>query len=174
MRSRGLAFEIFLTLCGLGWVLVGSCAVAVAQDAPQRPLVLPDLSEPCAPDVAPPRRAEAQHEGVDGFWFEGHVARCMLSRLTLLDRLSSRVRLLEERYTLSSDRDARQRRLVALADEAASRATEAHSVVTRRWREAEEALNVWYRHPLFLVTVGAVAIIALEIAAFLIYQEVVP
>lgn len=114
-------------------IVWASSLTASAQD-------LPNISEPCAPEVVENRRAIVIHGGDGGIWFHMDVARCMLGRLAALPAYAEHVRLLETRLTLSDDRSALQAREVALATQEAETATEALTEASRGRREAMEQL----------------------------------
>ncbi len=167
--SRSSAFDrwvgplllLVLLLLGAAVTWSPSCAQAQDEDLP----TAAELSSQCAPEVQGGRRAALSHDGVDGFWFHGDVARCLLQRYSLLAPFARRVELLEDRLRLQNERDALQERRVALAAQEAEAATEALEAAVRRAREAEEALDAWYRHPALWFTVGVVVTVVLEVVA---------
>lgn len=134
----------------------------------------PDFSLPCAPDVAENRRAVLQHEGQSGIWLHSEVIRCMTARLATLPELQLQLRMFEERIDVSEGLEASLRRSRALAVQEAETAREALTAAVRARRRAEEDLDVWYRHPLFLLSAGAAVVVVLEIVAIVIFKEVSP
>jgi len=120
--------------------------------------------EPCAPEVSEdaPRRLVLQAPtGAQGLWFHLSVARCLLGRVEALSASQRQLSLLEDRLTLSDERDALRLRQVALAAEEAEAASGALEEAVRGRRQAEEDLNAWYRHPALWFTVGAVVVVVL-------------
>jgi hypothetical protein len=96
----------------------------------------------------------------------------MLGRLAALPEYAGRVRLLEGRLTLRDEGLALRDRQVALAEQEAETATGALEAAVRGRREAEEALDAWYRSPILWVVVGVVVTIALEVVAIWAISEV--
>lgn len=185
--SRDSVFELSVRYTGrtlfewvliLAWVLgyILSVTLAEAQDAPAEP-ELPtaaELSTQCAPSIEANRRAALSHDGDQGFWFHGDVARCLLQRYSLVAPFAQRVELLEARLQLQSERDALQERRVALAVQEAETATGTLEAAVRRAREAEEARDAWYRSPALWFAVGVVATVVLEVVAIWAISEVAP
>lgn len=143
-------------------------ATAHAQDDES----LPDLQVQCAPELVENRRATLEHEGDAGVWFHAEVARCMLGQLTALPLYAERVRLLEQRLTLSDERHVLMLRQVALAEEGEQAAVSALEAAERGRRQAveeasfERALRwVWFG-------VGVVVVVAVEALAIWIFNEV--
>ena len=161
---------VFLTLV----LIIGYAKCARAQDEePELPSAA-ELSTQCAPEVQTSRRAELTHEGVDGFWFQGDVTRCLLRRYSTLLGFARRVELLEDRLALQGDRDVLTARQVALAVQEAEAATGALEAAVRRAREAEEARDAWYRAPLLWFAVGGVVVVVLEVVAIWAFSELLP
>jgi hypothetical protein len=151
-------------------VLIAECGTAHAQDLELPP---PEtLEAQCAPEVTSGRRQTLEVEGQTGLWFHIDVARCMANRLALLPRYARHVRLLEERLEVAEERDALRAREVALAVQEADAARGALEAAIRRAREAEEERDAWYRHPVFLVAVGVVLTVVVQVGAVLILREV--
>jgi hypothetical protein len=136
----------------------------------QLPLTdLPDVDAPCAPQVASNRHAAVVNSGEPGVWFHRTVADCMLGRLQLLPAYASRIRLLEERLTISDDRHALQLRQVSLAEHTAQIAEDALEAAVRRASNAEAERDAWYRAPLFWFIVGTLtAVVAGIVTAVLV------
>lgn len=149
-------------------ILANTCS-ACAQDSE-----LPSIAGPCAPEVTEGRRASVEHDGVAGIWLHGAVIRCMVERLEVLPLYAERVRLLEGRLTLADERTALQRREVHLAVEAEERAAGALGSAERLRRQAEEALDAWYRHPGFWAVLGGVIVVAVEALALWAWSELTP
>ena len=160
---------VALALAALA-ALVLLSSVARAQDD-ERPEI-PELSLPACPGAAQLRAYEL--DGARGMWFPRSTSECVLGRLTQLGEIVPYVGLLEERLVLDDERNALQTRRVSLADEEAQAAGDALEAALRRAREAEEALDAWWRHPALWFAVGVVAAIALEVAAVVAFQAVVP
>jgi hypothetical protein len=137
---------------------------AVAQAQPP----LPEAGAPCAPEVMT-RSALLTHAGQQGMWFHIDVARCMLARLEALPLYAERVRLLEQRLTLSDERHELMLRQVALAEEGERRAEQVLLNAERASRRASEEAGLernlrwlWFAAGIVLtVAVQAVAIWAL-------------
>ena len=140
-------------------LLISACSVtASAQD-------LPDFSAPCAPSITENRRAVLEYEGQSGIWFRHEVALCLLQRLNALPLFASRVRLLEQRLSITSDRDELRREQIGLAEQEAEQAQVVLEQAVRGRRQAEGRLHVWYRSPAFLIGTGVVITAALEALA---------
>jgi hypothetical protein len=155
--SKLWATSLVLTLC--------VASTATAQE-------LPNVEEPCTPNVVDNRRAVLTHEGESGIWFHLEVARCLLGRLSALPEYARHVRLLEDRLSLGDERDALRARQVALAEQEAQAASEALEAAVRRAREAEEARDAWYRRPGLWLAMGVVLSVALQAVAVWAYSEV--
>jgi len=161
------ALVLALTLAILTVLLLAS-SIARAQERPS----LPELHLAACPEASGLHAQEL--DGARGMWFPRPTAECMLGRLTQLGELVPYVRLLEERLTLDDERNALQARRVALAAEEAHVAEAALEAALRRAREAEEALDAWYRSPLLWFAVGVVVTIVLEVAAVVALSEIRP
>lgn len=133
---------------------------------------LPDVSSPCAPELSENRRAVLDHEGDSGIWFHLEVARCMLGRLKALPLYAQRVSLLEQRLQISDERTTLLRQHIELAEQGEKRAVGALDESERLRREAEEKLDAWFRHPVFLMGTGAVLVIAIEVVAIVVFEKV--
>lgn len=136
---------------------------AVAQPAT---VDLPSVDAPCAPQVTANRSAAISNGGESGVWFHRAVADCMLGRLQLLPLYASRIRLLEERLTISDDRHLLQVQQVGLAERAASIAEAALEAALRRASNAEAERDAWHRAPLFwfIIGIATTAILGIVIA----------
>ena len=133
---------------------------------------LPDVSGPCAPELTDNRRAVIEHDYESGVWFHLDVARCMLGRLSSLPLYAHRVSLLEQRLEISDERASLLRKQVDLAEQGEQQAVQVLEKAEAGRRRAEEKLNAWYRHPVFLMGAGAVLVIALEVAALAIFDRI--
>lgn len=133
---------------------------------------LPDVSAPCAPELTENRRAVLDHGGDSGIWFHLEVARCMLGRLKALPLYAQRVSLLEQRLEISDERTTLLRQHIKLAEQGEKRAVGALDESERLRREAEERLDAWFRHPVFLMGTGAVLVIAIEVVAIVVFEKV--
>lgn len=125
---------------------------------------LPEVEGVCAPEVRF-RRAVLEHEGEQGVWFQMDVARCMLGRLVQLPLYSGRVRLLEQRLELSSDRVEILTEAIEVGESIEERYEIALSAALERARDAERSRNAWYRSPGLWAAVGAIlagALVALS------------
>jgi hypothetical protein len=114
----------------LGFFLGGTCT-AKAQEP------LPSFSGDCAPTVLTNRRALLVHEEDAGVWFHRAVVVCMTERLAVLPLFAERVRLLEQRLTISDERHTLMVRQVALAEEGEQAAVGALETAVRLRRRAE-------------------------------------
>lgn len=132
----------------------------------------PDVSVPCAPKVTEPRRAILDYEGRNGIWFDLEVARCMLGRLKALPLYSQRVSLLEQRLEISDQRTALLRQHIELAEEGEKRAVSVLEEAEAGRRRAEEKLAAWYRHPVFLMSAGAIVVVAVEVVAIVVFERI--
>lgn len=126
---------------------------------------LPDVSEPCAPELLTNRRAVLEHEGAAGIWFHMDVARCMLGRLSALPQYMERVRLLDERLRLGDGRVQLLHRQVALAEEAERRSSESLETAVRGAREARESLDGERRRRWLWFGVGVVLTVVVQALA---------
>jgi len=122
---------------------------------------LPEVTGVCAPEVVEDRRVVLSHEGVAGVWFHRDIVLCTASRLRLLPLFADRVRLLEQRLTISDERHALMARQVALAEEGEQEAVGALEVSVGLARQAEsraarERLLRWLWASLGVVITGAV------------------
>jgi len=96
----------------------------------------------------------------------------MLQRLTVLPLYAERVRLLDQRLTISDERHALMQRQVQLAEEGEQEAVAVVEAAQRGQREATEEANferslrwVWFG-------VGVVVVVALEALAIWVFSEV--
>lgn len=156
----------------LALALIVLPAPAAAQDVELPP---PEVLEaPCVPELEANRRALLDHDGAAGIWFHGDLARCMLERLSLLPAYARHAHLLEERVSLSDERDALRAREVDLAAQEADAARAALEEAIAARRRAEEERDAWWRHPALWAGVGAVLVVALEIVAVYVLDAVTP
>lgn len=133
---------------------------------------LPDVTVPCAPELTENRRAVLDHGDDSGIWFHIDVARCMLGRLKALPLYAQRVSLLDHRLEISDERTTLLRQQTKLAEQGEKRAVGVLDESERLRREAEEKLDAWYRHPVFLMASGAVLVIAIEVVAIVVFEKV--
>lgn len=148
------------------FLISATSTAASAQD-----LDLPSLEAPCAPETTENRSTVLSVNGSSGVWFHQAVARCILTRLQTLPLLITRVRLLEERLVISSERHTLRGRQVALAVDEASQARDALEAAIREARAEREASQRWYRHPAFWLSVGVVITIGLEAVAIWAFSQ---
>lgn len=123
-------------------------------------------------DITP--RAALEHNGVRGFWFEREVALDMLADLSELPIRVREIAMLVEQLDIQDMRIERLDQMLALERSAAVAATDGLQQVEERAREAEQALDSWWRSPAFLITVGLVGAILLEVAAVFVLTAVAP
>jgi hypothetical protein len=158
---------ITLAIVGATVILViEHCSTVHAQPADAQ---LPDVAGECRSEVP---SAQLAQNGVNGMWFPMPLARCLLERITVLPLYAERVRLYGERLVLSDRLTAIVREQTVLAVREADLARGALEAAVRRAREAEEDRDRWYRSPTFLVCLGVVSTVLLEVAAVLILKEV--
>lgn len=162
-------------------VLFGSIARAQDEPEPETPRLMtwdgerdpPELPQlqfaPC-PGRDAIRPAGEQGEGVV---FPSETAQCLLGRVQTLAELVPYVRLLEDRLRLSDERHALQTRAAELAVEQAEAAEGAVEAALRRVGDLEEQLNDPLRHPALWLALGAGIVVVLEVAAVLVFSEVV-
>jgi len=150
MRSHGSATRALLIGLIVWTVLITSGSAGAQEPLP----ALPDVDEPCAPEVTELRRATLVHAGVTGVWFHPDVARCMLGRLTALPAYVRHVALLDQRLQLSDQRAAQLEEARVLADQIVERSETALTAAMRRAREAEEGRDAWHRSPYLWFVVG--------------------
>lgn len=139
-------------------------SVTRAQDRPD----IPALDLPACPGLA----------GIDAngaaVTFPRETADCMLARVRLVRQLVPYVVLLEQRI----ERDDRRLELrdeeIQLAERQSDVATSNLDTAITRANDADDRLNAWYRHPVFLMGMGALVVVALEIVAIVIFKEVSP
>ena len=166
---------IALALALLGALLLFSSAVE-AQDLPEVPS-LPQLQlQPC-PDI---QKLETRE--IDGLQVDLYPARtsaCVLKRLGMLGPAIDYIREIQPRLRLTADKDLLQARESDLATREADSARGALGAANRRADRAEEReqaaveeMNAWYRAPLFLVTVGVVVTVIVQVAAIAILNAV--
>jgi hypothetical protein len=117
---------------------------------------------PCAPDVPEElRRATIERNHAIGVWFHADLARCMLTRLQMLPAYARSLQLLEQRVTLSDERDQLRQREVSIATEQATVANNALEAAVRRAQAAEAERDAWYRAPLLWFVLGSLFLGAL-------------
>lgn len=119
-------------------------------------------------------RAAVEHQGVPGFWFERSVALDMLADLSELPIRLREIQMLTEQLDIQDVRIERLDQMLALERSATIAATDGLQLVEERAREAEAALDSWWRSPAFLITVGVVSAILLEVAAVFVLTAVSP
>jgi len=157
----------------LAWATSLAVLLAVAPVAASDP-PLPDVSQPCAPEVTADRSFVLAHDGQAGVWFHMEVARCMLGRLAALPLYAQRVSLLEGRLQLDDERTALVVREVSLAEEGEQRAVNALSASERGRRHAEDAKDAWYRAPALWFALGVIAAVAIGFVVVYGLQAVSP
>lgn len=164
--ERRANLVLVFSLIGAVAFIAVSTSRACAQDS------LPSVEGDCAPEAPEPRRALVQHDETTGVWFRMEVARCMLSRLTVLPLYAQRIRLFDERLRIEDERHALMGRQVELAEESEQQAVGALEAAERARREAEEDRDferslrwVWFG-------VGAGVIVLLEALAIWIFSEI--
>lgn len=171
--TRSFAGWVFYSL--LTWLVAVSAAHA--DESPTLPTAN-DLTGLCAPEVAPQLRGGRLEVDTDqgavenALWLHPDVARCMTTRLSLLPKYAARVELLEQRLELGKERLALEVRRADLAVEGEKEAVGALEAAERGRRQAEEARNRWYRKPGFLVAMGAVGIVIIEVVAVYVLKQV--
>jgi hypothetical protein len=159
---------VALAICSL------ATATAAAQELPG-PL---DLEATCAPEVVSPYRGgrttvEVDEHAVDrALWFHPDVGACVTQRLGLLPMFAQHVQLLEQRLKLTDERLKLEMRRAALAIEAEEVASGALEAAIRARRQAEEKRDAWYRTPGFLVSMGALGIVVVEVLIVVILHRV--
>jgi hypothetical protein len=137
--------------------LTSTCTAKAQEDA------LPSVEGECAPAVLVNRRAVLEHEGDAGIWFHRDVVLCMVERLRVLPLYVDRVRLLEQRLSLSDERHALMVRQVELAEageQAAVGALETAVGLQRRaesWAARERTLRWLWAGIGVVLTAAAVA-----------------
>lgn len=150
-------------------VLATSCCVTSAVRAQDLQFV---TEAPCAPEVVENRRAVIEHNGEAGIWFHLEVARCMAFRLSLLPEYEAQLRLLDDRLTLSTERDELQERQLEIAVEEAETARDVLETAVRDARRARKERDAWFRHPALWVGAGVTITIILEITAVMVLAQV--
>lgn len=160
--------RVFIALVILWFSLVAVMRVQ-AQELPP-----PESYEaPCAPTVPEDsRRALMARGNLQGVWFHADLARCMLERLQLLPAYARQVHLLEQRVTLSNERDALRQREIDLASQQVTTATGALDAAIRAQHNAEAERDAWYRAPLLWFGVGAVLAIVLIVVAGAVLHDI--
>lgn len=119
-------------------------------------------------------RAALEYQGRPGFWFERSVALDMLADLSELPIRLREIQMLMEQLDIQDMRIERLDQMLVLERSAAVAATDAFQQAEERAREAEDALDAWWRSPLFLVAVGVVGTVLLEVAAILVLVNIPP
>lgn len=126
----------------------------------------------CPANVAPePDKAEQDYKGVHGVWFHLEVARCLAGdvkelaklRADTIPKLELRIKETDEAMALIRE----QLKLSVAEGQAASKAIEA---AVRGRREAEEDMNAWYRSATFLIGMGVLATVVVEVALVLVFR----
>jgi hypothetical protein len=112
------------------------------------------------------------HEGNSGFWFPRGVALEILGDLRELPIRQRQIALLEEELELREGQLDRLREMVDLERRASQEAISGLDTTVERARNAEEALQAWWRSPLLWVGVGVVIAIALEVAAVAVLANI--
>jgi len=151
---RSIAWATSVAVLAL---ILGGGARARAQD-----VELPDIEQPCAPEVTEHRREVLARDGVPGIWFRLEVAQCMLGRLAALPRYVERVRLLEGRLDISDHRTELLRRQVILAEQEAEQATGALTAAERQAREGQEAAQTERDLRWLWLGLGVVLVVVVE------------
>lgn len=143
--------------CSLAWAssLALLCLTFPAAAQEQE---LPDVRGQCAPSVTEHRGGRVEVDGLNARWFHPEVAACVALRLQALPLYAERVHLLEQRLSISDERDALRQREVRLTAQAEERAVGALEAAERGRRHAEEELNVWWRHPVLWFALGGVVV----------------
>lgn len=111
-----------------------------------------------------------KYEGQDGFWFPRDMALEILADVKTNKLLKLEVEELKLQLDTRLERIEQWKEALHQSEVVEERFRAAMELAFTERDEAEAKLEVWYRHPAFLITVGAVGTILLEIAAVKVLQ----
>lgn len=111
-----------------------------------------------------------EHDGKAGVWLPEDMARGVLADSKELDATKKLVEDLKAQKVLKDERILVVKEALAASEEAEKRAIMNLDTALQAKQAAEEKLNKWYRKPVFLITVGIVLTIGLEVGAVKVIQ----
>lgn len=149
------------------WIVSTSCILASLVCSPAQ----------AAEDTT--RAFELEVEGAPGVWFPMDMAREMQADVEKLRKLKPvfdsqklQLEVRKERLDIKDARILQLREALELSMQAEERTKGVVEAAVRGQRRAEEVLDAWYRSPAFLMSMGAGAVILVEVGAILIFTQV--
>ena len=115
-----------------------------------------------------------ERNGVPGFWFERTFALEMLESLREFEILQYEIRVMEHQLSLRTDQLERLRESLSLERETSDRLTTELETAQQRAIEAEQRRDKWYRKPAFLISMGVIITLVLEIGAVFLFAYLAP
>lgn len=166
------------TLC----IAAVSLAPAQAQAVDDADVVISPKHPPVEIELKyPPPLDEAVRVNIneiEGAWMPMWMARQMQSDVEqfqimrpAIEKQETLLKLRVERLDIKNERIIQTKEALQLSMDAEERTKGIVEAAVRAQRQAEEDLEVWYRQPAFLISVGAVSIILVEVGAFLIFKS---
>lgn len=120
---------------------------------------------------------ELKVQGAKGTWFPSAMTRQMLAKIEQLKELNITIdgqdALLvtkDERLAIKDQRITQVKEALALSIKAEARMEAVVLAAVRGQREAEEELDSWYRSPGFLLSMGALGVVIIEVGAIVVYK----
>lgn len=110
-------------------------------------------------------------DGKEGVWLPKSMADRVLSEVETVPLLEKKISDLEALLSIRSERIENLKVGISWAEKAEEGAYKALFESDRRAENAEKKLNSWYRHPAFLISLGCVLTIGVEIGSISILKS---
>jgi hypothetical protein len=122
---------------------------------------------------------EFEVEGVAGVWMPSAMAKLALAsaeelavQKVVIAEQSALIAIKDERLGIKDQRILQVKEALQLSIQAEERTKAVVEAAVRGQREAEEALDAWYRSPGFLLSLGGLGVIVIEVGAILLFTQV--
>jgi len=110
--------------------------------------------------------------GVDGVWVPKWMANDIFSDIKLVPKLEKKIEDMDSLLLLRSERIENLKIGISWAEKAEMSAYSALAASDTRAQKAESKLKVWYRHPLFLISIGVVLTVGLEVGSVAVLRSI--
>lgn len=138
----------------------------------------------CLPLAAQQTAVSLKHRGADGHWFPQAMVDKMQLDILDLDRLREKQPQLKLKLDIRLKRIGElnlavvlankaidvNKKAIAIAEGAIEKAAKRTVAAEERTLEVERKMNVWYRHPVTLVSAGAVAVVIIEVVLYAVLK----
>lgn len=109
--------------------------------------------------------------GREGIWIPKDMANAIFSDINLVPKLERKVNDMDSLLTLRMERIENLKLNLSLAEKAEESAFKSLSEANLRAEKAESKLKVWYRNPLFLISVGIILTVGLEVGSIAVIKS---